>query len=128
MKILYGTTYFEKPDASQIYQSAKKSLHNPSDKHDFLYAMDTDERNMIIQGMDALNNTISWEFTSETAIHLKKITELNKTLQLPANHIITYDEFKQIPVHSITKHSLIKYEAWLKQVGRDILMDEFKKN
>ena len=71
MKILYGTTYFEKPDVSQIYKSAKGVLHNPSDKHDFLYAMDSEERDMIIHGMDALNNTISCEFTSETAIHLK---------------------------------------------------------
>tara|TARA_Y100001934_G_C12040091_1_gene625615 strand:+ start:245 stop:517 length:273 start_codon:yes stop_codon:yes gene_type:complete len=89
--------------------------------------MDSDERLLIVQGMDSLINTLSWEFATESALKLQKIIELDKTLQLPATNLITFDEFKQIPVQQITQYALSKYENWLKQVGRDILLDEIKK-
>ncbi len=127
MKILYGTLYYEKSDITRMYKSAKDVLNNPSNKHDFLYSMDSDERLLIVQGMDSLINTLSWEFATESALKLQKIIELDKTLQLPATNLITFDEFKQIPVQQITQYALSKYENWLKQVGRDILLDEIKK-
>ena len=125
MKILNGNRYFEKSDINEIRKQTIYFLSNPEDTHVFLYSFDKEERDTVISGIDALNNTISWEFSSESAINLKKIEECYKTLSIIGTNKISYDEFKKIPVETLTSYSITKYENWLKSIGHDLFFEFF---
>mgnify|MGYP003969091037 FL=1 len=125
MKILNGNRYFEKSDINEIRKQTIYFLSNPEDTHVFLYSFDKEERDTVISGIDALNNTISWEFSSESAVNLKKIEECYKTLSIIGTNKISYDEFKKIPVETLTSYSITKYENWLKSIGHDLFFEFF---
>lgn len=125
MKILNGNRYFEKSDINEIRKQTIYFLSNPEDTHVFLYSFDKEERDTVISGIDALNNTISWEFSSESAVNLKKIEECYKTLSIIGTNKISYDEFKKIPVENLTSYSITKYENWLKSIGHDLFFEFF---
>ena len=128
MKILNGKRYFDKSDVKDIVTLAKEVVNNPYDDLDFLLKANKDEISGVICGIDALANTISWEFTTENAVGLVKIEELAKTLRMPISEMITYEEYCKIPIEKVSKHNILRYENWLRCVGIDILWDEFKKN
>ena len=128
MRILNGKRYFTKKDVVDVYALAKEVVNNPYDDLDFLFKANKDEVMGVIKGIEALANTISWEFTTETAVSIAKIEELAKTLRMPVCEMITYEEYAKIPIEKVSKHSMLRYDNWLRCVGIDILWDEFKKN
>ena len=103
-------------------------MNNPYDDLDFLFKANLDETEKVIRGIDGLANTIGWEFASETAVGMRKIEELAQTLRMPVSEMITYEQYNAVPVEKITKQTVIRYENWLRCVGVDILVDEFKKS
>lgn len=127
MKVLNGKNYFDKKDVKDITALAKTVINNPYDNLDFLFKANKEEQNGVIAGIDALANTINWEFISETAVGMQRINELSKSVRPHINEVVTYEEYNGLEVETISKTILIKYENWLKSVGVDILVDEFKK-
>tara|TARA_Y100001933_G_scaffold188880_1_gene187943 strand:+ start:1795 stop:2181 length:387 start_codon:yes stop_codon:yes gene_type:complete len=127
MKTLNGKKYFDKKDVKDISALAKTVINNPFDNLDFLFKATSDEQDQVISGIDALTNTINWEFITETAVGLRKIEELAQTLRSPVSETLTYEQYNGYAVEDITKNVIIKYENWLKSVGIDVLVDTFKK-
>ncbi len=128
MKVLNGKKYFDKQDVKDITSLAKEVVNNPYDDLDFLFKANLDETEKVIRGIDGLANTIGWEFASETAVGMIKIEELARTLRMPVSEMITYEQYNATPVEKITKQTVVRYENWLRCVGVDILVDEFKKS
>lgn len=127
MKILNGTPYYEKYDINEIRKQTIHFLINPDDTHEYLYSFDKEERDTVIEGINALNNTIAWEFSSESALNIKKIEECYQSLSIIDTNKITYTEFKKIPVEQLTSYSVSKYENWLKSIGHTVFFEFFTK-
>lgn len=132
MKKLNGNVYFERDDVAKFFKSACFSLIDPAilEKQkkntfhfnvDILYVLSENEINIIKEGIKKLNNTISWELTSETAIKLSKIEECYHSLRVPASNKISYEEYNQTSVKNTNNDTLLYYENWLLDVGNDIL-------
>lgn len=132
MKKLNGNVYFERDDADKFFKSACLSLIDPSilekqNKKTFnfdvnmLYVLPEDELSTIRDGIKKLNNTISWELTSETAIKLNSIEECYLALRTPASNKISYKEYQQTSLKDTTTDIMTYYENWLLDVGNDIL-------
>lgn len=127
MKTLNGKKYFDKKDVKDITALARTVVNNPFDNLDFLFKATSDEQDQVIAGISELANTINWEFITETAVSITKIEELARTLRSPLTEMITYEEYNGYAVENLSKDVIVKYENWLKSVGIDILVDEFKK-
>lgn len=127
MKILNGTSYYEKSDINEIRKQTIHFLFNPDDTHEYLYLFDNEERDIVIEGISALNNTIAWEFSSESALNIKKIGECYQSLSIIATNKMSYTFFKKIPVEQITAYSVTKYENWLKSIGHTVFFEFFTK-
>ncbi len=127
MKTLNGKKYFEKKDVKGVLTLALSVVDNPYDDQDFLLSVLEDEKTIIRSAIKAFGNSITWEFSSETAVSYKKIREIDQTLRFPESELLTYDELKQVPIDKVTKIVMHKYENWLQHVGLDITLDEFKK-
>ena len=125
MKILNGKVYFEKNDVNKLKKDAIFYCSHPDDKWDFLYSIDEEERSVVIHGINALANTIGWEFSSETAINLKTIQTCYSSLKLYSSKLMDYEEFKTIPDHQVTSFATEKYENWLKSQGNSIFYGFF---
>lgn len=136
MKILNGNKYYERADVAKYYRSASNSLIDPSllenqkvksfsFSTEFLYSADSDEMDVIKKGIDRLNNTLSWEFSSETALNLESIEICYHSLRTPASNKLDNKSFKGISTHNITSDALTKYEHWLTDLGIDILFSFF---
>lgn len=126
MKILNGNRYFDKDDISEL---KKKCIYfvsnNPSNEYDFIYSLEKDELDTLIEGITAMNNTIMWEFLQETAINMTKIEKCYKTLRVYRTNKISFDEFRNIPADQVTSYCVSKYENWLKNIGQDIFLNFF---
>ena len=132
MKILNGNNYYERADIAKFNKSASLSLIDPSilqssNKNmfgfdvDFLYSVNSDEINVIKSGIKKLNNTISWEFSTESALNLSIIEKCYQSLRTPASNKMDFKSFKQLSASNISHECLIRYENWLCDVGIDIL-------
>ena len=127
MKILNGRKYFDKKDVKEVQTLAKAVVLNPYDDQEFLSKATEDDRKCVIKGITALANTIAWEFSTETAVSINKIKELASSLSMPASEKVSFEQFTATPMEKVSKHTILRYENWLRNVGIDILMDEFKK-
>ena len=127
MKTLNGKFYFEKNDINEFRKKAVFLVHNPTDEYDQMYSFDKDEIDTIIEGITAFNNSIAWEFSSETAINVEKIKMVHQTLTQYHTKKMTKDEFGKIPVDQVTSYCVKRYENWLKGIGQDLFLDIFVK-
>ena len=127
MKTLNGKFYFEKNDINEFRKKAVFLVHNPTDEYDQMYSFDKDEIDTIIEGITAFNNSIAWEFSSETAINVEKIKMVHQTLTQYHTKKMTKDEFGKIPVDQVTSYCVKRYENWLKVIGQDLFIDIFVK-
>jgi hypothetical protein len=125
MKLFNGNPYFDKTDVNELRKQSIFYCSNPSDKHEFLYLLDNEERNVLITGINALSNTLTWEFTHETAINLHTIRICYESLAVYPSNLMSHTKFKEIPVSQITSYSLNLYENWLKSKGNLILYEMF---
>lgn len=136
MKILNGRKYYEKADVVKCYKTACNSLIDPalinnqgttsfSFSTDFLYSADNDEITTIKQGIDRLNNTLSWEFSTETALNMESIETCYHSLRTPASNKMDNKSFKALSAHNVTSDALKKYEHWLLDFGTDIFFSFF---
>ena len=62
---------------------------------DMLYVLPEDELDTIKEGIKKLNNTISWELTSESAVKLDVIEKCYLSLRSPASNRLSYKEYHQ---------------------------------
>ena len=92
-----------------------------------LYQLPEDELDAIKEGINKLNNTISWEFTSESAIKLDVIEKCYLSLRTPASNKISYTTYHQTSYKDSTENTVAFYENWLSDVGGDILFFFFSK-
>ena len=127
MKTLNGKFYFDKNDINEFRKKAVFLIHNPTDEYDQMYSFDKDEIDTIIEGITAFNNSIAWEFSSETAINVEKIKMVHQTLTQYHTKKMTKDEFGKIPVDQVTSYCVKRYENWLKGIGQDLFLDIFVK-
>ena len=127
MKTLNGKFYFDKNDINEFRKKAVFLVHNPTDEYDQMYSFDKDEIDTIIEGITAFNNSIAWEFSSETAINVEKIKMVHQTLTQYHTKKMTKDEFGKIPVDQVTSYCVKRYENWLKGIGQDLFLDIFVK-
>mgnify|MGYP001288210129 CR=1 FL=1 len=136
MKTLNGNKYYERSDIAKCYTSACNALLDPSIiqskpknlfgfNSEFLYSADSDELDLIKHGINKLNNTISWEFSTESAINLATVEKCYQSLKTPASNKLDNKAFKAIPVENITSDCVIRYETWLSDIGIDILFSFF---
>ena len=127
MKTLNGKFYFDKNDINEFRKKAVFLVHNPTDEYDQMYSFDKDEIDTIIEGITAFNNSIAWEFSSETAINVEKIKMVHQTLTQYHTKKMTKDEFGKIPVDQVTSYCVKRYENWLNGIGQDLFLDIFVK-
>ena len=138
MKILNGKKYFEREDIDKCFKSACYTLIDPSllEKQnqftftfdvDMLYVLPEDELDTIKEGIKKLNNTISWELTSESAVKLDVIEKCYLSLRTPASNRLSYKEYHETTLENTTSDTLAFYENWLLDVGGDILFFFFSK-
>lgn len=132
MKILNGNKYYERADISKFNKFACLSLLDPSilspfSKNmfgfdvNFLYSANSDELNVVKSGIKKLNNTISWEFSTESALNLSTIEKCYQSLRTPASNKLDFKSFKQLSASNLSHECLVRYENWLSDVGIDIL-------
>jgi hypothetical protein len=127
MKTLNGKTYFEKKDVKEVLILALSVVDNPYDDQDFLLSILEDEKTLVRHAIKALGNSITWEFSSETAVSYKRIVEIDKTMRFPVMEVCSYDELKALPLDKVSKLTMQHYENWLQHVGLDITLNEFQK-
>lgn len=127
MKTLNGKKYFEKKDVKGVLTLALSVVDSPYDDQDFLLSILEDEKKLVRHAIKALGNSITWEFSSETAVSYKRIEEIDKTMRFNITEVCSYDELKQIPIDKVSKLTMQHYENWLQHVGLDITLDEFQK-
>ena len=136
MKILNGNKYYERQDIAKYYKSACLSLVDPSilDRKgknffsfpvDFLYSADSDELDQVKLGISKLNNTISWEFSNESALNLSIIEKSYQSLRVSASDKVDNQTFKTTKLENVTSELVVKYESWLSSIGNDILFSFF---
>ena len=87
MKTLNGKKYFEKKDVKGILTLAMSVVDNPYDDQDFLLSILEDEKKLVRHAIKAFGNSITWEFSSETAVSYKRILEIDKTLRFPVTEV-----------------------------------------
>lgn len=132
MKLLNGKKYFEREDIDKCFKSATYSLVDPSllEKNNkiklmfdpnILYSLHEDEMDTIKSGISKLNNTISWELTSESAIKLEIIESCYQSLRLPASNLVSYEEYQKTTLKDTTNDIMMYYDNWLLSVGNDIM-------
>ena len=127
MKTLNGKSYFEKNDVKNILILALSVVDSPYDDQDFLLSVLEDEKKLIRHAIKSFGNSITWDFSSETAVSYQRIKEIDKTLRFQVTEICSYDELKALPLDKISKLTMQHYENWLQHVGLDITLDEFHK-
>ena len=136
MKILNGKSYYERKDVYLNYTKSCSLIDNPSDMDailhkkpnynlDFLYTLDKNDKIIMKEGITKLNNTISWEFSTESAVNYKKIEECYLSLKTPASNLLSIQEFKRHSSASLTTDILISYENWLGEVGMNAFFSLF---
>ncbi len=136
MKILNGNRYYERSDIAKYYKSACNCLLDPSaiEKKgenyfnfpiDFLYSADTEEMEQIKLGIIKFNNTLSWEFSTESALNLTRIEKCYQTLYISASQKIDNQTFKKTHLENITPELVSKYESWLSSIGTEIFFSFF---
>ena len=72
-------------------------------------------------GIKKLNNTISWELTSESAIKLEVIEKCYLSLRTPASNKVSYKVYHATKLKDTTDDTIAYYENWLLDAGSDIL-------
>ena len=127
MKTLNGKAYFEKKDVKVMLTLALSVVDNPYDDQDFLLSILEDEKTLIRHAIKALGNSITWEFSSETAVSYKRIVEIDESLRFPVTEVCSYEDLKATAIDKVSKLTMQHYENWLQHVGLDITLDEFKK-
>lgn len=127
MKKLNGKLYFEKPDIVESKKDAIFYLNHPDEKHEFLYIIDSDERDCVIDGINALYNTLSWEFSTETAINIDTIERCYKSLRVHSTSLMSYDEYYAIKVNQRTSYCDTKFNKWLQAQGHLISYEFLQK-
>ena len=127
MKKLNGTTYYEKSDLNEIRKNSIFYTTHPDENYEFLYIVTNDERKVVIQGIEALHNTLMWEFSSETAINQSCIDKCHTTLQIYKGSLMHIKEYHLIPASKVTSYCNQKVENWLKSKGYDIFLDFLQK-
>jgi hypothetical protein len=127
MKTLNGKAYYEKPDLNEIRKNAIFYTSHSDEDYEFLYIVTNDERNVVIQGIEALHNTLMWEFTSETAINQSCIEKCHKTLQVYKGSLMHITEYNLIPPSKVTRYCDEKVENWLKSKGYEIFLKFLQK-
>ena len=125
-KRLNGNLYFEKEDVADIRKQTIFYLNHPDEVHDYLYLVSEDERTIIIQGIDALHNTLSWEFSSETALNLDTINRCYNSLRIHSTTMMDISEFRKIPETQLTSYCFSKLENWLKSKGHQLFYSFFE--
>tara|TARA_B100002019_G_scaffold268648_1_gene260792 strand:+ start:3315 stop:3713 length:399 start_codon:yes stop_codon:yes gene_type:complete len=132
MRILNGKKYYTRADVSKTLTLCKEIVKNPHsylyNDLDFIYSLDSEEKDCIIFGMESLFNTFSWEYMSEYALNFEKINELYLTLDVPASDIMDFDSYQLLTPPAITTKVLKQYENWLNYIGRKIFLNEIKKS
>lgn len=128
MKKLNGKTYFEKTDLNKIRKDSIFYTTHPDEDFEFLYIVTNDERKVVIQGIEALHNTLMWEYSSETAINMQCIDKCHKALQVYKGSLMHIDEYNLIPASQITRYCNEKVENWLKSKGYEIFLSFLQKN
>jgi hypothetical protein len=127
MKKLNGKLYFEKPDIVESKKDAIFYLNHPDENHEFLYIINADERDCVIDGINALFNTLSWEFSSETAINIDTIERCYKSLRVHSTSIMSYDEYYEIKPIQRTQYVEQKFSNWLNAQGHLISYEFLQK-
>jgi len=127
MKTLNGKAYYEKPDLNEIRKNSIFYTTHPDENHEFLYIVDNEERKVVVEGINALHNTLMWEFSSETAINQSCIEKCHKTLQVYKGSLMHIKEYHLIPASKVTSYCNQKVENWLKSKGYDIFLDFLQK-
>ena len=93
-----------------------------------LYVLPEDELDTIKEGIKKLNNTISWELTSESAVKLDVIEKCYLSLRTASNRL-SYKEYHQT---DFKKHNQMIQSLFMKigyhHVGGDILFFFFLNN
>jgi len=56
MKKLNGKLYFDKKDIEEAKKDAIFYLDHPNDEHEFLYIIDSNEKECVVDGIKGLNN------------------------------------------------------------------------
>lgn len=136
MKILNGKYYYERKDVYLNYTKSCSIIDNPRNIKsilrknldfdlDFLYNINSDDQLTLKDGITKLNNTISWEFSTESAVNYKKIEECYLSLKTPASNLLSIHEFKRHSPSSLTTDLLISYENWLGEMGMSIFFSLF---
>jgi hypothetical protein len=129
MITLNGKKYYEKKDVQHIFSDAIYFTSNPSgNMHEFLFLVDDEEKDVIIEGITALNNTIMWEFVNESAINFNTIQSCYFSLRnaIPASNMMDFKSFRQMNSHSLSTSNLVYYENWLRNCGYNIFFNLFK--
>ena len=127
MKVLNGKTYFEKPDLSKVRKDSIFYLSHPDDDYEFLYMVTDDERKVVIRGIEAIHNTLMWEYSSENAINMQCIEKCYKALQVYKGSLMDLNEYNLIPASKVTSYCKDKLENWLKSKGYDIFLKFLQK-
>ena len=76
-------------------------------------------------GITKLNNTISWEFSNESALNLSVIEKCYQSLRVSASDKLDNQAFKSIDIDNIDSNSVVKYESWLSSIGNEIFFSFF---
>jgi hypothetical protein len=124
MRKLNGRIYLEKSDITYIRKETVYYLNNPKDKHEILYLLDSDSSKVVISGVRAFENTLSWEFSSESAINLATIEKCYQSLQVYSTQKLDLSEFEKIDVSQRTTYVIKRHENWLKALGIDIFYEK----
>ena len=121
MKILNGKMYFEKQDIVGCKANAIFYLKQPDEEqHNFLYTIDEDETECVINGINALDNTLSWEFVTETAINMHIIDKCYQSVRIYTTSLMSFSEYYAIKAEQRTSYCDKKYNKWLQTQGHSI--------
>lgn len=127
MRKLNGKVYLDKSDISELKKESVYFVYHPNDKHEVLYLLDTEASVVVINGISALENTLSWEFSSESAINLATIEKCYKSLHIVSTQKMDLDEFEKVSVNQRNTYVLKRHENWLKSLGYDIFYEKIVK-
>ncbi len=127
MKKLNGKLYFDKKDTEDAKKEAIFYLDHPTDEHEFLYIIDSNEKKCVVDGVNGLNNTFSWEFTTEKAINMKTIDRCYNSLRIHSTSLISYNEYYEIKPVQRTSYVEKKFANWLNAQGHLILYNVLNK-
>ena len=132
MRTLNGKHYYDKSDCKQIYTIANSCLYDPSLLHiqktdfqlsfdfTFLYKCTDDDLTCIKDGINRLNNTLKWEFSSETALKLSTIEKCFLSLRSPASNRISFDLYHSFSAEKQSTDNMLFLKNWLNDIGSEI--------